>query len=102
MPLISLVHYDRILNALKARGAPKPCAVCGNPNFTLAPGLVYLIMQYEVQPMLQGPRLPCAALSCDNCGNTVLINLRSLGLEDLLTDTAIALSRMPKEPPPPR
>jgi hypothetical protein len=87
-------QYDRIIKGLQARGAPKPCAVCGHPTFNLAPGLVYLIMQFTAQPMLQNPSLPCAALSCDNCGNTVLINLHTLGLGGLLGGPSFGLTKL--------
>jgi len=81
--------FNAVSKALAAKGAPKPCAVCGHPDFTYTRGLVYLIQQFGPAPMLHGLPHACVALVCNNCGNTVLIGLKTLGLEALLSEKDI-------------
>lgn len=79
MPLPSEI-YDQIASALLERsGGMKPCVLCLTTDWIWAEGLVSL-------PMLDpaGPKvLPLLPLVCKKCGNTVLINLRMIGLADL-------------------
>lgn len=62
-----------------------PCWFCGDSRWTLADGFVTLLLSYGANPFQpSGDRLPSLALVCGNCGNTVLLNLVVLGLEDLV------------------
>lgn len=76
----------RILQAIQER-VPNvaPCAVCGTRNFTLGEGFVRLDLSelHSSAIRIGGPALPSVALVCQNCGNTILLNLIVLGLTDL-------------------
>lgn len=79
--------YKRLQDALKAKGVARPCAVCGNPTWTIGPA-------YVVLPALKDPRslalshaglesYPLFPINCNNCGNTHFLNLLVLGIGDL-------------------
>lgn len=77
---------QKILATIKAQ-VPKigNCPVCGNSNWTLADGYIQLPVQDKLgSVVLGGPVLPCVAIVCTNCGNTVLLNVFALGLKDML------------------
>ncbi len=77
---------DEIIAAFREKApAFKACPVCGKKAFSLQDGMIPLTVQKEPGVMsIGGPSLPCVGLICDNCGNTVLINLMILGLRHLL------------------
>ena len=83
-------EMDRIVAAIRER-VPEiaKCAACGHDQWTLADGLVRLTLQKERGVVVVGGRnMPCVALICKRCGNTLLLNMIVLGLEDLTTKKA--------------
>jgi hypothetical protein len=67
------------------------CTLCNRAQWVLANGLVILSLSENLEEVsLGGPSLPCAALVCQNCGNTLLINLVTLGLTDAIRSAALA------------
>ena len=100
---------SQIVQALKERQARlsangitgSGCPICGNRNFNLNPtGLVYLVLQPIPVQRLQigGASLPSIVLTCDNCGNTQLLNALVLGLDDVLGITRTAQKPDPSIP----
>ncbi len=83
---------QRIIRAITARVPRMPlCAVCGRQQWTLASGVVTIQLQEDPGAyVLGGPAMPCAALVCQHCGNTLLLNLVVLGLGDLAAAKATA------------
>lgn len=76
---------QRIIKAITDRGGIHPCAVCGNPSFSLTDG--YVTTPLAPTPsaiVLGGATLPSVALVCNRCGNTLFLNLLTLGLGDLI------------------
>jgi cytochrome c-type biogenesis protein CcmH/NrfF len=60
------------------------CAVCQNQNWTVAEGMVALTLQERLGALTIGGKvLPCVPLICNTCGNTILLNLKVLGLGDI-------------------
>jgi hypothetical protein len=83
---------QRVLNAIAAKmpnlhvGA---CSICGTTNWVLANSYIMISVQDELSSFaIGGPSLPSVAIICQNCGNTHLMNLRMLGLDDLLKPDA--------------
>jgi hypothetical protein len=78
---------ERILDALDARGAALPCALCRKKDTWSLSNWYATLLTYENPLKIQigGNVLgyPCAILTCTNCGNTHLKNLIELGLNDL-------------------
>ena len=59
------------------------CSVCGNEKFTLAGGVSNIFITDKVSGgiVIGGPVLPNAPIVCLNCGNTLFLNLKVLGVE---------------------
>lgn len=82
----------RIIQAINEKAArPLSCSWCGTNKFTLTDGYVSLVIQDFGATLLQlgGQALPAVALTCQQCGNTVLLNLITLGLGDLLASPSV-------------
>lgn len=77
---------QQVINALKEKGAPQVCPLCKTPKWTMSNGVVFLALQENVPGPLKatGTGVPCAVMSCANCGNTALINIITLGMGHLL------------------
>jgi hypothetical protein len=63
------------------------CWVCGTHSFTLGEGWFRLDLSDLHSRDIKiggGPSLPSIALVCQQCGNTLLLNMVVLGLQDLL------------------
>jgi|SRR5215213_4102242 len=69
------------------------CPVCGFNAFTAADGFVSppVYGNYWLSQRVSG--LPSLALICDNCGNTLFINIGALGLADLISPSQDELKR---------
>ena len=78
---------ERIIAAVKSRlGVITRCPACDHKGWTLAGGLVFLSMSDSSDTLMVGDNsLPSVAMTCNHCGNTLLLNLRVLGLADLWT-----------------
>jgi hypothetical protein len=75
---------EKIVEALKQQGATRACALCGKGPWALADAFYFLTAQQDLPNVSVGsPGMPLAAMVCENCGNTVLINMLILGLEEL-------------------
>jgi hypothetical protein len=78
---------QRIITALRER-LPEhklsPCGICGTNAWSIHNGYVRLSIQKDlIGVQLGGSAFPLIALICTNCGNTHLLNLKVLGLEEL-------------------
>ena len=74
-----------IIDALNQRLRPGKCPLCQTSAFTLADGFVPLALQEDFLAFRAGgPILPCVALVCNQCGNTWLVNLLTIGLGHLV------------------
>lgn len=81
---------QRIIQAVQERAPGATCPFCRTNSFTLAEGSVQMtVVPFHFPGGLPlrfgGPTMPCAVLVCQRCGNTILLNLMTLGLGDLLT-----------------
>ena len=79
-------EVDEINTAVR-RVCTQPCPVCGENDalYVSAEGFVILRLQDNAQSLrLDGPALPCVAMTCAKCGRTELLNAFVLGLTDLV------------------
>lgn len=72
--------------ALNERAPKLDCPLCHANKWTVsANGFIVLILQESNKTVkLHGQGLTFAPLTCDNCGNTHLLNLYQLGLKELI------------------
>jgi hypothetical protein len=72
---------DRLLAALKERGAKSICEICGQNNWAVIDQAVsILITDLSGGFQLPPPQIPSGGLVCNNCGNIRLFALGALGL----------------------
>ena len=72
---------EKIVRALKERGADRPCPRCGNPDWALLDGYHMVSVQPQFQTtVLGGPAVPCIATVCTRCGFLSQHALGALGL----------------------
>jgi hypothetical protein len=75
----------RIIEHLPDKRMPN-CPICGQNKWQFVPGFISLSLTANLgQVALGGPNLPCVAIVCGVCGNTVLMNTIVLGLEQIAT-----------------
>jgi hypothetical protein len=60
---------------------------------------VFFLVMQDTFPNIQlsGKGLPLVAISCNNCGNTHMINLLSLGLDNVLKELREAQTKEEEE-----
>lgn len=76
---------QRIVSVINERVSDWTCRLCKHNEWTLADGLIALVLQAKPGTvMVGGPTLPCFAATCTNCGNTLLLNAMALGLTDMV------------------
>ncbi|HBB88991.1 MAG TPA: hypothetical protein DC047_15405 [Blastocatellia bacterium] len=92
---------ERIITALTGKLPNQrlgPCALCGTAAWFPSDGFVLISVTMDAPNLVfGGPALPSIALICSNCGNTHLLNLKVLGLEELLKPEPQA-QPMPEQP----
>lgn len=83
---LSPEQKNKILDRIKERTRTvRSCVVCGNNKWELSDGFTFLTIQENLSTLNLGGRgQPCVAVTCNNCGNTNLLNLMVLGLGDLI------------------
>ena len=68
---------------LAARGAPRNCPICGKRDWVVGELVTQNITASPLRPGYSGnPTIPFVTIWCQNCGNTVLINLLALGYSE--------------------
>ncbi len=76
---------DRITEALQQKIGDRElrCPLCQHEQWQIPPSFLPLTLKKTPRSFqLGGTVLPTVPLICTNCGNTQLINLRVLGIED--------------------
>ncbi|HEV3040253.1 MAG TPA: hypothetical protein VHA33_20990 [Candidatus Angelobacter sp.] len=78
---------ERIVQKLVEKiGTNKACPMCGRSGWLVNDGLVLLTLQSPAQAAITigGKALPSLTITCTTCGNTVFLNVFTLGLGDVL------------------
>jgi predicted nucleic-acid-binding Zn-ribbon protein len=73
---------QKIAKIIEEKGALKPCARCGQQNFSLLDGFTSLPLSQEVSNnvIIGGPTVPCVVIACSNCGHIEFHAIGALGL----------------------
>lgn len=85
---ISPEHQERILARIQERAPGMGvCPICRSPEWRVQnAGYVVLTLQDNMAAFRigGGPSMPMVTITCQNCGNTQLLNMIVLGLEDMV------------------
>ena len=76
---------EKITEALRKKVGDRElrCPICQHEQWQIPPSFVPLTLKKSPRSFQLGDTvLPTVPLICTNCGNTQLINLRVLGIED--------------------
>ncbi|WP_300030600.1 hypothetical protein [Candidatus Thioglobus sp.] len=77
------LQHDKLTKHLAEKWkAPVSCAVCGKNDWNVSDGL-YELREFHGGSMVIGGSalIPVSPVTCNNCGNTVLINPLIAGIE---------------------
>ena len=81
MGSLSPEFRQKATDALRAKGALKPCPRCGNASFSLIDGMFNHFLQTELTNLaIGGPSIPTIVVGCTNCGWLAEHALGALGL----------------------
>lgn len=80
---MSNVNQDKLIEELNKKWGGRGCPMCGNASWIVSDN-VFEIREFNNGNLIVGggPILPLVTVSCDNCGNTILINPLVLGVMD--------------------
>ncbi len=90
---------ERVLAAFSKRVPVLHCPVCQHNAFTIVDGFVSPPVYGNFWLGQKTSGLPSIALVCDNCGNTLFINMGALGLENLVSPSQEELRKRWGLPP---
>jgi hypothetical protein len=80
MALFDEIQKNRIATALHDKGADRQCEACGNDDFIISDGPVYMTTQ-AMATWGETRAIPAILVACKRCGNARLHLLSLLGLE---------------------
>ena len=74
MPKFEL-ETQKFLDHLKDKWKENPCPMCGHKNWSIS-GKIFEMREFSGGDFFLGggPIIPIAPVTCENCGNTVMIN----------------------------
>lgn len=66
---------SKVIGYLKERWAGRPCPMCGHAGWSVQDS-VFELREFHGGSMVigSGPLIPVVPVTCNNCGNTVLVN----------------------------
>jgi hypothetical protein len=75
------IDIAKLGNHLKDKWKGRPCQMCGLGNWNVSE-TIFEIREYNQGDLIVGggPILPVIPVTCDNCGNTILVNAIKAGL----------------------
>ena len=73
-------QVKKIIEHLNSKWGNKPCPMCSESKWTVS-DTVYEMREFHGGNMVigNGPIIPIIPVSCNNCGNTVLVNAIQAG-----------------------
>ena len=78
---MSSINQDKLIEELNKKWHGKGCPMCGNASWVVS-DKVFELREFNNGDFIVGnvPIVPIVTVSCDNCGNTVLVNPLVLGI----------------------
>lgn len=80
MPKVD-IDTEKLIDHLKEKWKDAPCPMCGNKSFQVA-DKVFELREFAGGDFLVGggPLIPIIPVTCENCGNTIMINAVKINL----------------------
>jgi len=69
----------KVIAQLQLKWATHNCPMCRANDWLVFGHVTFTLGDTQGVLVAGGPYLPCAAVVCQNCGNTILVNLMALG-----------------------
>ena len=78
---MSSINQDKLIEELNKKWHGNGCPMCGNASWVVS-DKVFELREFNNGDFIVGnvPIVPIVTVSCDNCGNTVLVNPLVLGI----------------------
>jgi hypothetical protein len=75
------IDSKKLIEQLKIKWNERPCPMCGEKNWSVQ-DTIFELREFQHGSMVigNGPLVPVAPVTCNNCGNTFLINAIVAGL----------------------
>ncbi|MCR4315269.1 MAG: hypothetical protein NUW37_02860 [Planctomycetes bacterium] len=80
---MTTVNSELLIDHLKKKWRGKPCTLCGASSWGVS-DKVYELREFNEGDFKVGnvPIMPLIPVTCDNCGNTILVNAILTGFVD--------------------
>ena len=76
------IDSEKIIEHLKSKWKGRSCPMCNKGPWNVQDSAYELRRFHGGSMLLGGPIIPVIPISCNNCGNTLLINAIMAGLVD--------------------
>lgn len=78
------LNQERLMQVINEKWSTKRCPMCGNNDWTIDPDVMTLIGVDENKSVVlgSGKIVPLNTITCNNCGNVILINPLAIGCLD--------------------
>jgi len=74
-------QHEKLVSFIKTKWKPPyACACCGANNWNVTQEVFQMTEFTQAGLVLGGPVVPLAPVTCNNCGNTVLLNALMAGV----------------------
>ena len=77
---LSPALMSKLAAHLQKKWATSVCPMCRANSWEVHGHIAFFLADAPAQLPIGAPTLPCAAVVCQNCGNTIFVNLVALGL----------------------
>jgi hypothetical protein len=78
--LMANLDVNKVIEHLRVRWSGRPCQMCGVGNWNVQNSIYQLLQFNQGAVVIGGPVIPVIPVTCNNCGNTVLVNAITAGL----------------------
>lgn len=73
------LNNAKVIEMLNKKWATKTCPMCGVNSWTISENIYTPVMVEKTGAMYMGKDLlPLVPVTCDNCGNTILVNAKAI------------------------
>ena len=80
VPVAQTFDATKFVELLTQKWKGKPCPMCNSGPWNVTPEIFEVRQYYGGSFVLAGKIAPLVAVTCANCGNTILVNALTTGL----------------------